>query len=163
MLRFICGTSVYDDEANGRSESNCRVVTGSALIEPARSHRLEIPHHRVGGELRLESDLAVSLNTTRRPSIVGGRLRFYEGASTDTNDLEDQKSFQLQTTRGFVSRGYNQLHNSGRRGGDFAEIFLVTAEDTEDPAAAFFDQRTVLEENTADLRLHCEVEAAYAA
>ena len=83
---------------------------------------IDVPDVRWGGECRVE--LRLMARALEKGAVqVEGVARLFEGASEDTDDLEDEKTVTFQVPKGGVPVHHQiQLRSTGAGGGDHAEI-----------------------------------------
>jgi hypothetical protein len=129
MPRRVSGTvfiDAIDHETFGANETGQSTQTFSLVIdENMPANRINIAPLRVGGEVRVELEIAVQAQSDGIVQ-VSGTARLFEGASEDTDDLEDQQDVTFSVPRGGVPARFNiELRNRGFDGGDSARISTV--------------------------------------
>lgn len=119
---FIDGTDdeIFKDETVSRQFAVEMVLD---VGQPAAA--IDVPDVRWGGECRVE--LRLMARALEKGTVqVEGVTRLFEGASEDTDDLEDEKVVTFLVPKGGVPVHYQvQLKSTGAGGGDRAEIRLT--------------------------------------
>jgi hypothetical protein len=118
--------NAVDHETFGANQTGASTQRFSMVIDESMpANRLEVVPLKVGGEVRVEMDVAVQI-VTGTTAQVAGKARLYEGASDDTDDLEEEKDFVFLVPKGGDPKEHHvELRNRGFGGGDSASITLV--------------------------------------
>jgi len=129
MARRLAGTVIIngtDDESWPQSNEYTNRVFNVAMVldagQPASA--MDIPHVRWGGECRVE--LRITARVVNGNAVqIEGNAKLFEGASDNSDDLEDEKVVSFTVPKGGIPAHHNvQLRNSEAGGGDHAEIGL---------------------------------------
>jgi hypothetical protein len=118
---FVNGT---DDEFL-RDETVSKQYAVEMVLDVAQpAAAIDVPDVRWGGECRVE--LRLTARALERGTVqIEGVARLFEGASEDTDDLEDEKVVTfLVPTGGRPIHQEIKLSSTGAGGGDHAEISL---------------------------------------
>lgn len=116
--------SLKDDELIGGDERRTVNISQGARLQVGASHQFHI-RECVGGEVRGEIRITVTLNENLSAKAVG-RATLYEGTSCDTDDEEDNTTFEINApTNGESSEWHEKLTSDGPGGGDYADIRLT--------------------------------------
>ena len=117
--------SIFIKDDNGIRKDETASQDFSARFEltndaPSDSEQIS---YCVGGEVRVDMDLRVSMTPARPGVTVNARARLYEGSRCSSGDREDadQVVFNLPVGGGSSPARF-RLENRGARGGDYAEI-----------------------------------------
>jgi hypothetical protein len=96
-------------------------INGWILDENQPAQPFNIQPIRWGGECRVECDVTAKVIGTGQIQI-SGHARFYEGASEDTDDLEDERYFDFLVPKGGIPLNFPVNLSNWEEGGDYANI-----------------------------------------
>lgn len=139
MPRRLAGTVRIDGTDDENWPETDEVVHKTFTInlvlddgQPATA--LDIPDVKWGGECRVEVRVTARIVDKGRVQIEG-TAKLFEGASENTDDLEDEQTVTITVPRGGAPvHQMVQLRSTGVGGGDHAEIgFSLTNSVVEEP------------------------------
>ncbi|KAI4166121.1 MAG: hypothetical protein LQ342_000007 [Letrouitia transgressa] len=114
---------IKDDETFGDDIKTYAVYHDGIFLEPFATHAEQYHEQGHGGEIRVEVRMAFDW---KFPGDLEGSInvKFFEGASEDTDDLEDNKTVTFQVARGATETVKVHVENSGFGGGDTGDLTL---------------------------------------
>lgn len=139
MARRLSGSIIVDGTDHElwpqANETTHKVFTVNLVLDESQAASpIDIPDVRWGGECRVETRLTARLNSEGRIQVEGV-TKLFEGASEDTDDLEQEQTVVFTVPRGGQPVHHLvQLRSTGSGGGDHAEIAIsVTNALVEEP------------------------------
>jgi hypothetical protein len=116
---------IHDSEPWPFSDDNktYAVYYDGIFLGPFGTHAQQYHEQRHGGEIRVE--VQVTADWKFPGNIVGNvHVKFFEGISEHTDDLEDEKEVPFQVAKGETTTVRVNLKNTEFGGGDTADLKL---------------------------------------
>ncbi|MBW4455284.1 MAG: hypothetical protein KME55_22645 [Nostoc indistinguendum CM1-VF10] len=129
MPRQVSGTvfmDAVDHESFGANETGKSTQTFSlVLTEGMPANRIDVKPLKVGGEVRVELEITAQAEADGVAKILG-KAKLFEGASDDTDDLEEEQNVSFVIPKGGRPHEHHiELRSRGFGGGDSASITIV--------------------------------------
>jgi hypothetical protein len=129
MARVLSGTiqiNGTDHERIGANEEVSEPRNINVKLDLSQpTANIDVEPVKWGGECRVEIQLKAHLLVGEQ-ILVEGNVKLFEGGSEDTNDLEDEESFEFLIPRTIQNRPATEhevkVASTGSGGGDHAEI-----------------------------------------